>query len=141
MDEVVDDLDSILNIPRLPRTAWAKGVSGNPLGRSTTPDDIDEVLRKVLGRGGSRQVAQSLVELALAGHFGAIQYIFDRLKGKPRQSTESNITVEHPLAKLLNEAMYDKRLPTGKRLPSLPEPSSKDEVREAASEDSGAEVP
>lgn len=141
-EDIVEELTEQLvpSLGGITKTSWVKGQSGNPSGKAVPVDDMDEVLKQVLGKAGARAVSQTLVDLALSGNMQAIQYIFDRLKGKPRQATESKLTVNHPLADLLNEAMYDKRLPSGSSRRALPAPTEA-EVREALSEEVGSEVP
>jgi len=73
----------------LPRTAWKKGVSGNPTGiqgekefaaqlriAARTPDPVRKILKL-------RLIAEQLVDQAVAGDLTAIGMVADRLDGKP----------------------------------------------------------
>ena len=73
--------------------AWKKGVSGNPNGRPRKGQTFTDILEGVLGEevvkhngktiSGKEAVARKLLELAVSGDIKAIQYIGDRLDGRP----------------------------------------------------------
>lgn len=84
---------------------WPKGVSGNPRGRrpGTKLHVSRELENIVMANGGkvSRQIAQKLTELTLAGDTTAARLLLDRLEG--RVSTAEELakragTHEAPLA-------------------------------------------
>ena len=73
--------------------ACKKGVSGNPNGRPRKGQTFTDILEGVLGEEvvkhngktitGKEAVARKLLELAIKGDMKAIQYIGDRLDGRP----------------------------------------------------------
>lgn len=79
--------------------AWAKGKSGNPLGRAASKPFAD-MLRMELAAAGTdqkalREIARNLIAIAKKPGeqaLPAIVAIADRLDGKPAQ--ETNLTVE-----------------------------------------------
>lgn len=116
--------------------------SGMYGARAEDPEDLDSVLKAVIGKTGARLVAKALYDRAIEGNLQAIIYIFDRLKGRPRQQQEIRHTTEHPLALLMNEVFNDQpKLPGGKRTKALPQPRQEVDVREGASEETWAEIP
>lgn len=79
--------------------AWKKGVSGNPNGRPRKGQTFTDILEGVLGEEvvkhngknitGKEAVARKLLELAIKGDIRAIQYIGDRLDGRPFYLTQA----------------------------------------------------
>ena len=74
---------------------WVKGQSGNPKGRARKGKTMTDALRSVLdqkiwpfGRTGRELLVLRLFALGLSGDEKAIQYICDRLDGKPAQALE-----------------------------------------------------
>ena len=59
------------------------------------------VMRRIEGEEGKPQkierIADKVVELALDGKVGAIKEIGDRLDGKPKQTTDANVSLKGSL--------------------------------------------
>ena len=79
------------------RSAWVKGQSGNPGGRSRLEKPWTEALKRALEKidkddTGKRtrkmdKMARAAVEAAIAGDISAMREIGDRIEGKPAQAT------------------------------------------------------
>ena len=84
------------------------GKTGNPGGRPRTPEGVTEVLAWRLGKNGAKLLAEKLIKLATGDKpdLRAIQYIYDRLDGKPRQSVETINDGEDPFILLL-QRLYE----------------------------------
>lgn len=108
---------------------WEKGQSGNPRGRGIEPVSPTEMLAKELGKDGAKALAKTLIRLAQAGDIRAIQYIYDRLEGKPRTSGEEKRDTEEPLVVVLKEVFSDRPKPIA--LPNYAE--LEDGLRESTS--------
>jgi|GEM_PF-4200771 len=79
---------------------WQPGQSGNPAGRPPRDKCIPDVLRRIGDEEyeGTRKrfkeaskmevVLRVVFERAMAGHSWAVQFIADRLEGRPRQEHE-----------------------------------------------------
>ena len=83
---------------------WVKGQSGNPKGRARKGKTMTDALRSVLdqkiwpfGRTGRELLVLRLFALGLGGDEKAIQYICDRLDGKPPQAVELTGDKARPL--------------------------------------------
>ena len=130
-------------------TRWKPGVSGNPAGRPTEPDDatLTEWLIHVLGKAGAKSLAQELIGIAKSPgvsptKLAAIQYIYDRIEGKPRQSVSTNDNSEHPLLSIIRKVTDDSKALEGRVLPSLPAKTLYETLdREGDSASTGAELP
>lgn len=80
---------------------WKKGESGNPNGRPPVQDSLNNLLRERLeeidpdaGLANKEIVAGELLRLGKAGNLSAIQYIFDRVDGKPTQMIDQHVYQE-----------------------------------------------
>ena len=80
---------------------WKKGESGNPNGRPPVADSLNNILRERLeevdpdaGITNKEVVASELLRLGKAGNLSAIQYIFDRVDGKPAQTIDQHVYQE-----------------------------------------------
>jgi Family of unknown function (DUF5681) len=78
---------------------WPKGTSGNILGRKKDPPEIKELLVAALAkqRGGvdaARRIINVVIRKALAGDLKAIEMLWDRRWGKPKQSMEIEGTMQ-----------------------------------------------
>ena len=78
---------------KAPKTAWKPGQSGNPKGRAkkgeTLTDILLEVGKKKIGKKDQKLLlAEKAWDLALKndGDLKAIQFIFERIDGKPVQT-------------------------------------------------------
>ena len=129
-------------------TRWKPGTSGNPAGRSKDPDDatLTEWLVHVLGKNGARELANNLIAIAKSPgvsptKLAAIQYIYDRIEGKPRQSVTTNGGEEHPLLTIFRRVTDESKALEGRVIPSLPAHSVYETLdREGAVEDAGSGV-
>ena len=118
-------------------TRFKKGQSGNPRGRPIQPEGLTETLAWLMSKTNSRALAQKLIDKALGGDLKAIQYIYDRLEGKPTQFEVREEKGEHPLVSLLRESLYDNKALEGKRVAyQLSEPRDAEPAEEALSDDS-----
>jgi len=81
------------------KTTWKPGQSGNPNGRPPRGETLTDILRvklrelTVKGKNGKRIEAKeaimiTLLNLAMSGDLRAIQYVMDRVDGKPVQPQE-----------------------------------------------------
>ena len=80
------------------KTTWKPGQSGNPNGRPPRGETLSELLRVKLREqnvnvNGAKVEAKEaiilqLIKLAVSGDLRAIQYIMDRIDGKPLQPSE-----------------------------------------------------
>ena len=69
------------------------GESGNYLGRPKKRECIPDILREITSRPDQDKdndilysILEGVVETALSGHKWSIEFIADRLEGKPRQT-------------------------------------------------------
>jgi hypothetical protein len=67
---------------------FEKGHSGNPLGSNTRRPFIAALTRAIAQDDGKRlrQVAERLIDLAVAGEAWAVKELADRVDGKPIQT-------------------------------------------------------
>ena len=83
---------------------WVKGQSGNPKGRIPRERSLTKYLIEAtdkLAKGDNvitvkQQLADKLISLALTGDIKALQYVYDRIDGKPKQSVDLGV-VDGPL--------------------------------------------
>lgn len=123
-------------------TRWSPGQSGNPMGRPREPKELDEMLAlRATHNGGAKKLADALLGIALngSGHvqLAAIQYIYDRLEGKPRQVLPDKDEKQDPLVVILQKLVSDDNALSGRSAPppaALPTGSvNEEQVREARS--------
>lgn len=121
------------------------GQSGNPSGKAAEADGLDANLRLVIGKAGARKLAKTLYDMGIgadgsSGHvkLSALQYIFDRLEGRPRPTQRDEQEVEDPLVVILRGLVNDRSALEGRPLPAQLGPVVEGEVREYPSEDAGA---
>lgn len=81
---------------------FKKGQSGNPNGRPKKLPELDKLLADVLGEEkdgitAGEAILKALRLKATKGDVRAAEVLLDRAYGKPRQSVDSNITVNEPL--------------------------------------------
>lgn len=110
---------------------FTKGVSGNPAGRPRKGQALGDLIRRYgdqrdpeTGRKRKDRLAAVLWEKALAGEIRAIEYVCDRLEGRPAQ--ELRLHQQEPT---LVFQIIDPRIP-------LPEPDH--EVIEGETRELGA---
>ena len=108
-------------------TRWKPGVSGNPAGRPPAPDDatLTDWLIHVLGKVGAKALAEELIGIAKSPgvsptKLAAIQYIYDRIEGKPRQAITSSGGTENPLVAVLRRITDDSKALEGHVVSALP---------------------
>ena len=72
---------------------WQPGQSGNPAGRPRKGLALTDVLREHMELSDEgdtvprkQRLAEKLYELAMAGNVSAVEYIVNRLDGKPTQA-------------------------------------------------------
>ncbi len=77
---------------------FPKGISGNPSGRPKLTKLTDALREQIseLNPGASEEtiaeaIAAKLIKLALAGDIAAINAVFDRTEGKPKQAIDLDI--------------------------------------------------
>ena len=129
-------------------TRWKPGVSGNPAGRPAEPDEatLTEWLIHVLGKTGAKSLAQELIGIAKSPgvsptKLAAIQYIYDRIEGKPRQAITTTGGAENPLVTVLRRITDDRKALEGHVVPALPAKSLYETLDGAGdSEDTGVTV-
>ena len=124
-------LDDVNIDPPGVMSRWAKGSSGNPAGRPKEPDDatLTEWLVHTLGKHGAKDLAVELISLAKTPgssptKLAAIQYIYNRIEGMPRQSVASSRPEEHPLVTIFRRITDDTKALEGHVIASLPDYSS-----------------
>lgn len=107
-------------------TRFQPGVSGNPAGPPPAPDDatLTEWLIHVLGKKGAKELAVELIAIAKSPgvsptKLSAIQYIYDRIEGKPRQATTVSTNEEHPLVTIFRKITDDSKALEGHIVPAL----------------------
>lgn len=130
-------------------TRWVPGKSGNPAGKAKDPDNatLTEWLIHVLGKRGAKELAENLIAIAKSPgatptKLQAIQYIYDRIEGRPRQSVATTSQSEHPLLEIFRRITDDSKALEGRTVRSLPASTLYETLsREGDSEDSGAELP
>ena len=80
---------------------FKKGQSGNPNGRPPKGFSMAEVLRRLLEEGKDAPTAEEIAKKAIAaaknGDMRAIEFIFDRIDGKPKQSLKHEGDEDNPV--------------------------------------------
>ena len=103
-------------------TRFQRGQSGNPAGSKPDPEDLDELLIHILGKKGARQLVEAMIAPATHddGHIGqrAAEYIFDRIKGKPRQTDIVVSTAEPAFVTVLRKLIDDRSALEGHSRPA-----------------------
>lgn len=95
--------------------AWVKGQSGCPEGPVKQKKFLGALERAIAQDNGEklRKAAHALLNQAAEGEAWAIQMLADRLDGKPKQETDTNVsvsaTVEHIAVSELARAFGDLR--------------------------------
>ena len=82
---------------------WKPGISGNPNGRPPSEDSLNNLLREELEKvdpdkklSNKEIIAAALVRMAKEGNRQAIETIFNRLDGTPKQSLEVTGNIQFP---------------------------------------------
>lgn len=81
---------------------FSKGVSGNPNGRPRVTNSLSDILRTALDQTGEdgkthkQAIADRLIDIGRNAKdtdaVAAVKYIFDRLDGSPKQTSEIEVT-------------------------------------------------
>jgi len=88
---------------------FKKGESGNPNGRPKKLPEIAVLLANVLGKEGkdgitaAEEILLALHARAKKGDTRAAEVLLDRAYGKPKQTTDTNITSTEPLVIIRTE--------------------------------------
>jgi hypothetical protein len=88
---------------------FKKGESGNPNGRPKKLPEIAVLLANVLGKEGkdgitaAEEILLALYAKAKKGDTRAAEVLLDRGYGKPKQTTDTNITSTEPLVIIRTE--------------------------------------
>jgi hypothetical protein len=87
---------------------FKKGESGNPNGRPRKLPALDKLMADVLGEEkdgitAGEAILKALRAKATKGDVRAAEVLLDRAYGKPKQTTDTNITSTEPLVIILTE--------------------------------------
>lgn len=122
------------------KAAWAL----NPTSGGTPAPDglsLDDMLVWKLNKEISARLANKLISIALKGDLKAIQYIYDRVEGKPRVSTVDVAEKEDPIVLILKDVYAGEADKENKRLAKQHvrqlDAGNEAQVREKDSEASG----
>lgn len=129
-------------------TRWQKGASGNPRGRPVEPDGLTDMLMYRLRKSGAKALADTLISIAMTSsgnvQLAAIQYIYDRIEGKPRQAILNTNVGEPLLISLMRKLHDDQTALEGRNVVrrglNSPITVTPTEVREDASGSAGADI-
>jgi hypothetical protein len=66
------------------RGRFQPGCSGNPAGKRPGTLNRATILKRIMAEGDEERIAGMIVERALAGEWGALRFVQDRLEPKPR---------------------------------------------------------
>lgn len=73
-------------VARNSKGQWKRGHSGNPDGRPARRAFTDELTRQLDDTGAVEDIVRRVIERALQGERWAVELIWIRLEGKPRQA-------------------------------------------------------
>ena len=123
-------------------TRWKRGKTGNAMGRPVEPEGLTDMLAYQIKKADRRALAKVLLAMALRGNLQAIQYIYDRIDGRPRQSIEQKQSENDPLVEILRQLHDDNdKALSGRSVRALPANTvDATEVREADSGEAGPEI-
>ena len=87
---------------------FKKGESGNPNGRPRKLPALDKLMADVLGEEkdgitAGEVILKALRAKATKGDVRAAEVLLDRAYGKPKQTTDTNITTTEPLVIIRTE--------------------------------------
>jgi hypothetical protein len=87
---------------------FKKGETGNPNGRPRKLPALDRLMADVLGEEkdgitAGEAILKALRSKATKGDVRAAEVLLDRAYGKPKQTTDTNITSTEPLVIILTE--------------------------------------
>jgi hypothetical protein len=88
--------------------SYKKGQSGNPNGRPRKLPALDKLMADVLGEEkdgitAGEAILKALRAKATKGDVRAAEVLLDRAYGKPKQTTDTNITTTEPLVIIRTE--------------------------------------
>ena len=87
---------------------FKKGHTGNPNGRPKKLPELNKIMADILGdeKNGltaAERILKAIEAKALRGDIKAAEMLLDRGYGKPKQTTDTNITSTEPLVIVLTE--------------------------------------
>ena len=87
---------------------FKKGQSGNPNGRPKKLPELSKIMADILGdeKNGltaAERILKAIEAKALKGDIKAAEMLLDRGYGKPKQTTDTNITSTDPLVIIRTE--------------------------------------
>ena len=87
---------------------FKKGQTGNPNGRPKKLPELNKLMADILGdeKNGlttAERILKAIEAKALKGDIKAAEMLLDRGYGKPKQTTDTNITSTEPLVIILTE--------------------------------------
>jgi hypothetical protein len=87
---------------------FKKGQTGNPNGRPKKLPELNKIMADILGdeKNGltaAERILKAIEAKALRGDIKAAEMLLDRGYGKPKQTTDTNITSTEPLVIVLTE--------------------------------------
>ena len=87
---------------------FKKGQTGNPNGRPRKPPELNKIMADILGdeKNGlttAERILKAIEAKALRGDIKAAEMLLDRGYGKPKQTTDTNITTTEPLVIIRTE--------------------------------------
>ena len=87
---------------------FKKGQTGNPNGRPKKLPELNKIMADILGdeKNGltaAERILKAIEAKALRGDIKAAEMLLDRGYGKPKQTTDTNITTTEPLVIIRTE--------------------------------------
>ena len=87
---------------------FKKGQTGNPNGRPRKLPELNKIMADILGdeKNGlttAERILKAIEAKALKGDIKAAEMLLDRGYGKPKQTTDTNITTTEPLVIIRTE--------------------------------------
>lgn len=75
--------------------AYKKGQSGNLKGRPKKGETITDALTDLMLKNGNKEkLARKLYDMAIKGNIKAIELIYNRVDGKPKENFTGSVDIE-----------------------------------------------